>query len=181
MDCRTPGCPVSHKLPELAETHVHQVVDAIQPSHPLWFPSPPAFSPSANLFHSLEIAILSCFFVCFFFNENRKFYYCSMYLGLPWWLEGKESACNAGELGSIPGLGRSPREGNGYPLQYSCLENSTVRGAWEATVQGVTKSWIQLSNFHSLTVCTWKEGSLLFTRLATFWLLKGCSSQIIQC
>ena len=41
---------------------------------------------------------------------------------------GKESACNAGDLGSIPGLGRSPGEGNGYPLQYSCLENSTDRG-----------------------------------------------------
>ena len=70
-------------------------------------------------------------FLCMLFdflkNENRKFYYCSMYLGLPWWLEGKESACNAGELGSIPGLGRSLGEGNGYPLQYSYLENSTDR------------------------------------------------------
>ena len=43
--------------------------------------------------------------------------------------DGKESACNAGDLGSIPGLGRSPEEGNGYPLQYSCLENSIDRGA----------------------------------------------------
>ena len=54
--------------------------------------------------------------------------------------DGKESAYNAGDLGSIPGLGRSPGEGNGYPLQYSCLENCRDRGAWPATVHGVTKS-----------------------------------------
>ena len=53
---------------------------------------------------------------------------------------GKESACNAGDMGSIPGLGRSPGEGNGYPLQYLCLENSMVKGAWWATVHVVTKS-----------------------------------------
>ena len=49
------------------------------------------------------------------------------------------SACNAGNLGSIPGLGRSPGEGNGNPLQYSCLENPMGRGAWWATVHGVAK------------------------------------------
>ena len=51
-----------------------------------------------------------------------------------------ESAHNAGDLGSIPELGRSLGEGNGNPLQYSCLENPMDRGAWEATVHGVTKS-----------------------------------------
>ena len=50
-----------------------------------------------------------------------------------------------GDLGSILGSGRSPGEGNGNPLQYSCLENSMDRGAWWATVHGVTKSWTQLS------------------------------------
>ena len=59
---------------------------------------------------------------------------------------GKESICNAGDLGSIPELGRSPREGHGNPLQYSCLENLMDRGAWWATVQRVTKNWIQLSD-----------------------------------
>ena len=54
--------------------------------------------------------------------------------------DGKESACNVGDLGSIPGLGKSPGEGNGNPLQYSCLENSMDRGAWWATVCGVAKS-----------------------------------------
>ena len=50
------------------------------------------------------------------------------------------------EPSSIPGLGRSPGEGNSYPLQYSCLENSMNRVAWQATVHGVAKSWTQLSN-----------------------------------
>ena len=52
----------------------------------------------------------------------------------------KESACSAVSLGSIPGSGRSPGEGNGNPLQYSCLENPMDRGAWRATVYGVTES-----------------------------------------
>ena len=51
----------------------------------------------------------------------------------------KDSVCNAGDPGSIPMLGRSPGEGNGNPLQYSCLEDSIDRGAWQATVHGVTK------------------------------------------
>ena len=51
----------------------------------------------------------------------------------------KESACNAGDLGSIPGSGRSPGEGNGNPLQYSCLENPMDKGAWQATVHEVAR------------------------------------------
>ena len=61
---------------------------------------------------------------------------------IPRWYSGKESTCNAGDLGSIPGSGRSTGEGNGYPLQYSCLDNSIDRGAWWATIHGVTKSWM---------------------------------------
>ena len=67
-------------------------------------------------------------------------------LGFPGGLAGKESACNVGDLGSIPGLGRSPGGGHGNPLQYSRLENPMVRGAWWATVHGVSKSWTRLSN-----------------------------------
>ena len=61
--------------------------------------------------------------------------------------DGKESACNAGYSGSISGFGRSPGEGNDNPLQYSCLENPVDRGAWQATVHGVTKSWTRLNDF----------------------------------
>ena len=63
---------------------------------------------------------------------------------------GKVSVCNAGDPGLIPGLGRSPGEGNGSPLQYSCLENPMDGGAWWATVHGVAKNWTQLSDFTSL-------------------------------
>ena len=61
--------------------------------------------------------------------------------------DGKASVYNAGDPGSIPGLGRSAGEGNGNPLQYYCLENPMDRGAWQATVHGVAKSWTRLSDF----------------------------------
>ena len=60
--------------------------------------------------------------------------------------DGKESTCNAGDLGSVLGLGRSPGKGNGNPLQYSCLENSMDGGAWPATVHGLAKSRTRLSD-----------------------------------
>ena len=74
---------------------------------------------------------------------------------IPRWLSSKESACQVGEAGSIPGLGSSPEEGTGNPLQYSCLESSTDRGAWWATVHGVAK---ELDTTERLTL------SLLFIR-----------------
>ena len=64
--------------------------------------------------------------------------------------DGKASACNAGDLSSIPGLGRSPGGGNGNPLQYSCLENPMDGEAWLATVHRVTKNRTRLSDFTSL-------------------------------
>ena len=67
--------------------------------------------------------------------------------GLPCGSEVNASACNAGDLGSIPGSGRYPGEGNGNPLQYSCLENPMDRGAWWATVHGVAKSQTWPSDF----------------------------------
>ena len=102
----------------------------------------------------------------------RSFLY-SYYLseGFPCGSAGKESACNVGDLGSIPGLGRSPGKGKGCPLQYSSLENST-----NCIVHGVAKSWTRLSDFHfhylsesmlgkneviincwKTVTCTWKE------------------------
>ena len=66
-----------------------------------------------------------------------------VFLGFPCGSAGKESSCNAGDPGSIPGLGRSPGEGKGYPLQYSGLENYM-----DCIVHGVTKSWTRMSDFH---------------------------------
>ena len=66
--------------------------------------------------------------------------YLGCFGGFPGGLVGRESACNAGDMDSVPGLGRSPGEGNGYPLQYSGLQNFMDRGTWQATVHGVAKS-----------------------------------------
>ena len=72
-------------------------------------------------------------------------------MGFPGGSEVNVSARTAGDLGSIPGLGRSPGEGNGNPLQYPCLENPMDGGAWWATVHGVAESRTQLSDFtHSM-------------------------------
>ena len=91
-------------------------------------------------------------------------------LGFPDSSDGKASAYNAGDLDSIPGSGRSPGERNGNPLQYSCLENPMGRGAWGATVRGVTKSrtWLSDFTFHFhivpclvLTVASWPANRFL--------------------
>ena len=69
-------------------------------------------------------------------------------LGFPGGSDGRESTCNVGHLGLIPGLGRSPGEGKGYPLQYSGLENSRDRGPWQTTLHEVSKSQTRLSDYH---------------------------------
>ena len=82
------------------------------------------------------LCILQSQFYCVLFEKR----------GLPHSPDGKAPACNAGDLGSISALGRSPGEGNDDPLQYPCLENSMDRGAWRATVHGVANSWTWLSD-----------------------------------
>ena len=72
-------------------------------------------------------------------------------MGFPGGSDDKESACNAEASGSIPGSGRSPGEGNGNSLQYSCLENLKDREVWQATIQGITKSQIRLTHTHTHT------------------------------
>ena len=73
-------------------------------------------------------------------DNTLTFYFLKSFFGSS---DGKESACNSGDPGSIPGWGRSPGEGNGNPLQYSNLENSMDRGTWWATVHEFAKSWTQ--------------------------------------
>ena len=74
------------------------------------------------------------------FNDWNIWFFLVSKVSFPAGSDGKESTCSAGDLGSIPGSGRSPGEGNGNPLQYPCLVNSTDRGTWQPTVRGVTKS-----------------------------------------
>ena len=75
--------------------------------------------------------------------------YIYIYMGFPGGSDGKESACNAGDRGLIPRLGRSPGKGNGNPFGFSCLENPMDRGAWLAIVHWVANSWTQLSDYES--------------------------------
>ena len=79
----------------------------------------------------------------------QNFLFVYHYAGFPGSSNGKESACSAGDPCLIPGSGRSPREGHGNPLQYSCLENHMDRGAWRATPHGVAKSLTWLSDLHT--------------------------------
>ena len=82
--------------------------------------------------------------------------------------DSKESVCSVEDPGLIPGSGRSPEEGNGYPLQYPCLENSVDRGAWRATVHGVTKSWIRLNSYRVIGICS-KQISLCRSKFEMIW------------
>ena len=78
-------------------------------------------------------------------NANVHIIFLHHEIAFPGASEGNMSACNVGDPGLTPGWGRSPGEGNGNPLQYSCLENPMGGGLWWATVPGVTKSWARLS------------------------------------
>ena len=98
-------------------------------------------------------------------------------LGFPGSSELKASACSAGDLGSIPGLRRSPGEGNGNPLQYFCLENPMDGGAWRATVHGVAKSQTRLSKWTELNRTGFSGGSLSPSACTCFLPDHKCWSQ----
>ena len=98
--------------------------------------------------HPPKAKSFSLVFFCLSYPEIKLdlyFIYAGVTQGCPGSSKGKESSCNEEDLGSIPGLRRSPGEGHSNPPQYSCLENSVDRGVWRATVHGVAKSWTQLS------------------------------------
>ena len=112
-----------------------------------------------------------------------SFLYVSINVGFPGGSDGKESACNAGDLSSIPGLGRSPGEGNGNPLQYSCLENPMDRGAWKATVHAVTNSqtqleWPTLLHFHMYLLIMIMMMTLIVTVLVTYFINRSSIMQV---
>ena len=110
-----------------------------------------------------RIFLLKCF-VFLFGDPLQSLHFSQHHIlhRLPCSSNGKESACHAGDQGSIPGLGSSSGEGNGNPLQYSSLENSMDREAWWATVRGVTKSQTRLSDkhFHFQTNTEAREATL---------------------
>ena len=118
---------------------------------PNYLISPLLSSPYCPCFNSQLSSlpgIAGVLFIDYFHPPNR---------GTPDGSEGKESACNARDTGDeslIPGLGRSPGERNGNPLQYLCLENSMDRGVWQSVVHGVPKNWTWLSDF-TFFLCRW--------------------------
>ena len=89
-----------------------------------------------------------------------------------------ESACNVGDLALIPGSGRSPGEGNGYPLQYSCLENPIDRGTWWATVHRVAKSRTQLSTFTFTFRCHALEKEMAPDSNVLAWRIPGMGEPV---
>ena len=131
----------------------------------------------------------------FFLGLNKKtqlvsfVYVCIFSYGLPWWLSGKE--CNAGDTGSIPKSGRSLGEGNGNPLQYSCLGNPTDRGAWWAyDPWDHKKSWRRLSDQttkqqfsvaetvkYSTSFLCWPSFFFFFFFLTALWRYNSCTTQ----
>ena len=96
------------------------------------------------LFAYLWRNVCSSTLVCFLLSGRSSLYI----LAFPGGSAGKESTCSVGDLGSVPGLGRSPGEGKGYPVQYSCLEDSMNGVALSATDHSVSKSQTRLSDFH---------------------------------
>ena len=133
MDCSTVGFPVLHHLLKLAQL---MSIELVMTSNHLILCRSLLLLPS--IFPSMYLGTK-------FLNALRS----TWKLGTSSLVAqkvSKESACNAGDLGSIPGSGRSPGKGNGYPLQDSCLENSMDWGDFQAIVQGVAKSWTQLSD-----------------------------------
>ena len=103
-------------------------------------------------------------------------------LGFPGGLDGRvcKSACSAGDLGLIPGSGRSTEEGNGNPLQFSCLENSMGREAWWVTVHGVSMSQIQLNNFHFFFIYSERSWKASWRQWHLRWDLKDEQEVTLQ-
>ena len=89
-------------------------------------------------------------------SDSKVFLFMAEYFGFPGGAEVKASAYTVGDLGSIPGWGRSSGDGNGNPLQYSCLENPRDRGAWWGAVYGVAQSRTQLSDLAAAAGTSWQ-------------------------
>ena len=137
------SCPLQACLCCVSGSLVHPLPDS--PAASLTSPSPVASTSLQSDRLSHKLSHLSSILLRANVSSLKIIY--SPVIVLSCGSDGRESACSAGDPGTIPGSGRSPEEGNGSPLQYSCLENSMERQAWWATIHGVAKSWTQLSGF----------------------------------
>ena len=194
MNHNMPGLPVHHQLPEFAQTHVHWWCHPTLSSSCLQsFPASGSFpewvlhigSQSIGASGSVLpvniqdwfplgltglISLQSKKLSRVFSNttvQKHQFFGAQLSLWSSWFFcssDGKEYACNAGDLGSIPGSGRPSGEGNGNPLQYSCLENPMDRGAWRASLVGHKESdtteWLTLLLLTSIRLTTGKTIAL---------------------
>ena len=168
MNRSTPGLPVHHQLPEFTETHVHRVSDAIQPSHPLSSPSPPApIPPSIRVFSNestLHMSWPKYWSFSFSIIPSKEipglisFKYARQWRPTPVLLPGKSHGRKSLVGCSLWSRSESDTterlhfhfslscvgKGNGKPLQYSCLENARDGGAWWAAISGVAQSRTRL-------------------------------------
>ena len=134
-------CPIAHLLPSYLWTKAPRKLS--------WQSSPLRLSPCSRLFqHSASTQLIQTLSI--FSWPHPISYLIVTSQDFPGGSDGKVSAYSVGDQGSIPGLGRSPGEGNGNLLQYSCLENPMDERVWQATVHGVAKRWTQLNDFTSL-------------------------------
>ena len=115
--------------------------------------------------YNKSLSLSLCVYIYIYIHTHTCiFMFPYIYMDFPGGSNGKEPACKVGDLSLIPRLGRSPGEGNSHPLQYSCLENSMDRGAWQAIVYRVAKSQTRPSHFHFLYVYIY-----LYFFLLGFW------------
>ena len=139
------------------------------------------FSLVNCLFKSFD-HFLSSFLICFTALLKCNWYIGNCRVRLPRWLRGKESDCQCRRLkrprASFPGLGRSPGEGHGHPLQYSCLENPMDRGIWQARVHRVTKSQAQLK-WLSMDTCCQIEEYMVKTQLYQHRVYKSLDTRML--
>ena len=153
MNRSTPGLPVHHHLPEFTQTHVHRVSDAIQPSHPLSSPSPPAPNPSQHpsLFQwvaDYNVVLVSgvqqsdyIHYIYIWYNIWYNISY-TYYITDIAYMYVCAKARDIRDVGLIPESGRLPGGGYGNPLQNSCLENPVDRGAWWAAVHSIAQGTV---------------------------------------